>query len=179
MQDNYKKSASGLLVPEHKIIGYGEYHGQLIRKGKVIDEWNDKNLVVYQGLNNMLGVFFNSQTQMNNWYLGLFEGNYTPVATDTGATIAANSTESIAYTASTRQAWTPASPSSQSITNSAARASFTFNATKTIYGAFLISTSVKNDTTGQLFSAAQFATAKNVVNLDELLLTYTFNASSV
>jgi hypothetical protein len=65
------------------------------------------------------------------------------------------------------------------MTNSASRASFVFNATKTIYGAFLISNSTKGGTTGTLFSAARFATAKSVESGDELLLTYTFTATSV
>lgn len=179
MQGNFEKSAGGILVPKQKLVAMGKYHGKIIRAGEVIDEFDDENLCVYQGLNDLLGVMFYGQLQMSNWYCGIFEGNYTPVNTDTGGTIAANATESIAYSGATRPAWTPAAPASQSITNSASMASFTFNATKTIYGAFLISTNVMQDTGGHLFSAAQFSTPKSVVTSDQLLLTYTFNASSV
>ena len=175
----YVQNEAGLLVPEQKILGIGRYDATLIRDGKVIDEWFQENLVVNSGLNDLLNVYFNSGTQRSVWYIGMFEGNYTPVAADTGATIAGNATESTAYTSATRPQWQPASPSGQSITNSANRAAFTFNATKTIYGAFLISTATKSDTVGQLFSASQFATPRAVVNLDELLLTYSFTASSV
>jgi hypothetical protein len=145
----------------------------------VIDEFEVENLVVNEGLNDLLNVYFNSGTQKPSWYMGLFEGNYTPVATDTAAGIASAATESSAYASATRPAWTPASPASQSITNAASRASFVFNATKTIYGAFLISNNTKGGTAGVLFSASRFASAKNVASADELLLTYAFSASSV
>lgn len=175
----YEKTPGGLLVPHHQLLVKGRYTGQIIRAGKVIDEWEDDNLVVNEGLNAGLNILFNSATQITAWYIGVFEGNYTPVATDTAATITANSTESTAYASSTRPQWVQAAASAQSITNSASRASFVFNATKTIYGAFLASASAKSAISGTLFSAARFAVAKNVVNLDELLLTYTFSASSV
>jgi hypothetical protein len=157
----------------------GVWSGQHIRDGKVIDEWEDKNLVVNEGLNSLLDVYFHGATQITSWYIGVFEGNYTPVAGLTAATVTANSTECTAYDETTRQAYDEAAASSQSITNSASRATFTFNATKTIYGAFLVSNNTKSGTSGTLFSAARFASSKAVVDNDQLLLTYTFTASSV
>lgn len=176
---DYDYTAGGLLVPTSELRVGGVYHGQIIRDGKVIDEWEDANLVANEGLNSLLDVYLRNQTQIATWYLGLFEGNYTPVATDTAANIASNSTECTAYTNGTRPTWTPAAASSQSITNSASQATFTFNATKTIYGAFLVSSSTKSGTSGVLFSAARFGSSKSVVSSDQLLLTYTFTASSV
>ena len=70
------------------------------------------------------------------------------------------------------------SASGQQVTNSASRASFTFNAGTTIYGAFLVSSSTINGTTGTLISAAQFGSAKSVSNTDQILLTYTFSLAS-
>lgn len=169
---------SGLIRPDG-VRAFGRYHGQHIRAGRVIDEWEDDNLVVNEGLNALLGIMFNGATQITSWFIAPFEGNYTPVATVTAATITAASTECTTYAAGTRVAFDEAAPASQSITNSASRASFVFNATKTIYGAFLVSNSTKSATTGTLFSAARFGTAKSVVSSDELLLTYTFTASSV
>jgi hypothetical protein len=167
-----RPAVSGLLAK-------GRYSGQIIRAGRVIDEWEDDNLVVNEGLNSILGVMFHGDTQITTWYCGVFEGNYTPVATVTAATITSASTECTAYASATRPEYVEAAASSQSITNSASRASFVFNATKTIYGAFLVSSSTKSGTSGVLFSAARFSTSKAVENLDELLLTYTFTASSV
>ncbi len=174
---NIIRPVTGLIKPDG-FVGIGRYHGQIIRDGKVIDEWEDENLVVNEGLNSLLSVYFNGGTQITTWYCGVFEGNYTPVATVTAATIASASTECTAYASATRPEWVEAAPSSQSITNSASRASFVFNASKTIYGAFLVSTSTKSGTSGTLFSAARFSTSKAVVNTDELLLTYTFTAAS-
>lgn len=175
---------SGLLVPAEKIICKGKYEATLIRDGKIIDEWEADNITVNEGLNATLGIMLGGSAQITAWYLGLFTGNYTPVATDNAAGIAGNSTEATGYVGPTsggtsiRQTFSPSSPGSQSINNSASRASYFFNASQTIYGAFLVSSATINGTSGTLFSAAQFGTAKPVVNLDQLLLTYTYNLAT-
>lgn len=176
---NYEETAGGVLMPDTALQVGGIWHGQHVRNGEVIDEWETKNLVTNEGLNALLDIMFHGSTQITTWYVGVFEGNYTPVATVTAATITAASTECTAYDEATRVAYNEAAASSQSITNSANKATFTFNATKTIYGAFLVSASAKSATTGTLFSAAAFSSSKSVVDDDQLLLTYTFTASSV
>jgi len=173
------KTEGGLLVPSSKLQVGGVFHCQHVRNGEVIDEWEQPNLVVNEGLDKLLNVMFNGATQIGTWYLGLFEGNYTPTATVTASSIAADATECTAYDEASRPEYNEAAASGQSITNSANRAAFTFNATKTIYGAFLISNNTKSGTTGTLFSAARFSSSKSVVSSDELLLTYTFTAASV
>jgi hypothetical protein len=176
---DYIPTAGGVLMPQQGLVVGGVFQGQIVRDGKVIDEFEDHNLVVNEGLNHLLDVLLHGSTQVTTWYLGVFEGNYTPVATVTAATITSASTECTAYDETTRQAYNEAAASSQSTTNSANKATFTFNATKTIYGAFLASASAKSATTGTLFSAAAFSSSKSVVSGDQLLLTYTFTASSV
>jgi hypothetical protein len=156
----------------------GRYHAEHFRAGRLIDEWDFDNIAVNEGLNYLLNAGLAAGSQITTWYLGLFSGNYTPVATDAAATIAANSTETSAYTAGARQQFVPVSASGQQVTNSASRASFTFNAGTTIYGAFLVSSSTINGTTGTLISAAQFGSAKSVSNTDQILLTYTFSLAS-
>lgn len=174
----YVDNGSGIMVPRDKVIGIGRYDGEIIRDGVVIDRFVQENLVVYEGLNDMLTVYLGAGSQSSTWYLGIFQGNYTPVATDTAATISSNSTENSGYGTSVRPTWQYGSVSSQQISNSSTRASYTFNNTFTIYGAFLINNPTIGSTTGKLFSAARLGTAKNVVNLDQLLLTYTFTAAS-
>lgn len=176
---NYKQSSGGVLMPVADLRVGGVFKGQIVRDGSVIDEWEDHNLVVNEGLNHLLDVVFHGTTPVSTWYLGVFEGNYTPVATLTAATVTAASTECTAYDETTRQEYVEAAAAGQSITNAATKATFTFNATKTIYGAFLVSSSAKSATTGTLFSAARFGASKAVAALDQLLLTYTFSASSV
>lgn len=184
----YERSSGGILSPKKELViptrgelvkFGGRFDAKLLREGELIDEWSFDNLVVNQGLNSNLSVYFNSGTPITTWFLGIFQGNYTPVATDTAATIASNSTECSAYSGGSRPTWTPAAPSSQSITNSASPATFTFTGSATIYGAFLISSSTINGTAGTLFAAAQFGASKAVVSSDQLLLTYSFSASSV
>lgn len=156
----------------------GVFTFQQIRDGKVIDEWEEKNLVVNEGLNHLLDVTLSGGSQNASWYIGLFEGNYTPVSTDTAANIATNATESTAYTETTRQGWTTSAVSSQQITNTASKATFTINANKTIYGAFLVSNNTKGGTSGMLFAASKFSVARSVVDEDQLLVTYTVLSAS-
>jgi hypothetical protein len=167
-----------LLVPKTKALLGGRFLGQIIRDKRVIDEFDVENIVVNQGLNYLLGAALGAQTVVTTWFIGLFQNNYTILASDTAATISANAGEVTQYTASTRQTWQSAPPSAQSITNAANQASFTFNATLSVYGAFLISSSAINGTSGILFSGAQFGSPKSVVSSDILQLTYTFTAAS-
>jgi hypothetical protein len=156
----------------------GKFFGAHVRKGRVIDEFEFKNLVVNQGLMDNLNAYLNGGAQTTVWYMGIFQGNYTPVPTDTAASIAGNSTECSSYTNVTRPQWVQAAPSAQSITNAANRATFTFNngSPLSIYGAFLISSNVIGGTAGVLFAAAQIGTPKPVTSGDQLLFTYQINA---
>ena len=176
--NDFTKNAAGLLVPANKLLVGGSFHAELIRDGRPIDEWDFDNTVVNEGLNSLLNVVFNGATQISSWYIGLFQGNYTPVSSDTAATIATNSTECSVYTNGVRQGFVTVASTAQSSTNAASKASFVFSAGATIYGAFLVSTATINGTSGVLMSAARFATSRVVASGDELLLTYSFAAAS-
>lgn len=177
---DYELSKGGVLVPaaESSLGLGGHYHGQIIRAGEIIDEFDCPNLCVDEGLNSLLNIQFDGATQITTWYMGLFEGNYTPVAGDVGTTIAASATETIALTNTVRPTWTPAAAAAKAITNAASRATFTFNAAKTIYGGFLISNNTLNGSTGKLFAASRFTSAKLVDVNDQILLTYAFAGAS-
>jgi hypothetical protein len=174
----YEKSNGGILLPKQKVLVGGTFHCQHLREGRLIDEWDADNLVVNQGLDSLVGVMFTSVSQITAWYLGLFSGNYTPVSTDTASTFPGSATESSAYTNATRPVFTGVE-ATQAVGNAASPATFTMNAGVTIYGAFLTSSSAKGGTGGVLFSAAQFTAPKVLVTTDQLLLTYSFAASSV
>lgn len=175
---NFERSAGGVLLPVQRLVAGGIFTGQIVRDGQIIDEFDTPNLVVDQGLNHLLDVTFHGITQIGTWYLGVFEGNYTPVAGLTAATIAGAATETTAYDETTRPVYNEAAAAAKVTTNSANKATFTFNATKTLYGAFLISDNTKAGTSGTLMAAAKFAAPKGVVATDQLLLTYTFTAAS-
>lgn len=176
--NEFESNGRGLLVPNQEILCHGHYAAQILRAGEVIDAFEFDNLITAEGLTSMLGVHLHGDAQITTWYMGVFEGNYTPVDADTAAAFASNATECSAYTSGTRPAFTPGAAAAKSITNSANRSTFTFNATKNIYGAFVISTSAIGGTSGVLFSAARFPAVKPVQLNDQLLLTYTFNAAS-
>jgi hypothetical protein len=188
MTMDYRENG-GLLVPDNA-IGIGAYTGTIIRGGyfdddgvwhrgkEIVDHFVEKNLLVAQGLTSMLGVYLHADTQLPSWYIGLFEGNYTPVDGDLASNIATNATETTAYVSATRPQFVPAAAATKSITNSASRADFVFNAGKTIYGAFMISDNAKNGVAGTLLSVARFAASKTVASSDELLLTYSFTLAS-
>lgn len=175
---DYERHGS-ILMPKNELRVGGEFIVEHVRNGEVIDTERCPNIVVNEGLNHLLDVLLHGSTQVNPWYIGLFEGNYTPLASVTAATITAASTECTAYDESTRAEYVEAAASSQSTTNAASKATFTMNATKTVYGAFMVSASAKSATTGTLLSAARFGTAKSLADDDQLLVTYVFNASSV
>lgn len=136
------------------------------------------NLIPTEGLNYMLGTALTGVTQLASWYIALFEGNYTPIAGVTAATFPADATESTAYDEAARVVWTPGAIASGSVSNTASKAVFTMNATKTIYGIAQTSVSTKSATTGKLMSVARFAAAKAVVATDVLNVTSTLSATS-
>lgn len=152
---------------------------QHIRDGQCIHEEEVKNLVTNQGLNHILNTVFNGTAPVTTWYVGLFEGNYTPLATDTATNFPVSATECIAYDEAGRVEYNEAASTAQSITNSANKAAFTINATKTVFGGFLASVATKSSTAGTLMAAAKFGTSRSVNAGDQLLITYTFGASSV
>lgn len=176
--NRYEIGENGLYLPIQKIIIGGRFTHDVIRNGKSLGPIEDHNIMVNEGLNHILDVAFSAATPVTIWYLGIFEANYTPLATDTAANIASNATETTTkYDEAVRQTWTEAGPSSQSITNSASKATFTMNATVTIYGALLVSNSTKGGTSGTLAAASKFTSQRDVINLDELVLTYTLTAA--
>ena len=150
-----------------------------LRGEEVISEEIQHNLIPTEGLNYIIGTSAAAVAQITAWYLGIYEGNYTPVAGDTMSTFPGSSTESTAYTEATRVAWTAGTVSAGAVSNSASAATFTINATKTIYGAFMSSVSTKSATTGTLLSAVLFASPKAVVSGDILNITSTLTLVAV
>ena len=145
--------------------------------------WADKthNIVTTQGLNRILDVMFAATTQITTWYCTLVETNTTPAAAMTYAT--PTYTESTAYTETTRPAYVEAAASAGSMTNSANKAVFTINATKTMYGASLVgggtAPTTKGDAAGggALYCYALFSASRAVVADDVINLTYTVTSA--
>lgn len=150
------------------------------RKGKLIDKWQERNVTTNEGLNKLLDVMFHAVSAITTWYVAIFESDTTPTATTTYAVPVY--TECTAYDEATREEFIETAASSQSITNSANRAEFTMNATKTIYGASLVSDNTKGDTAASgavLYCGSKFSSSKSVASSDVLKCTVTLNASNV
>lgn len=151
------------------------------RQGKLLSVTRDHNLCTDEGLNALLDIMFHGATQIDPWYIALFNTDTTILASHTYAS--PGYTESSDYTESNRQAYDEAAASSKSITNSASKASFTMNTTTTIYGAALVGGGTGADTKGDtagggtLYCASQFGSEKSVVNTDVLKVTVTITAA--
>lgn len=185
---NYQKLVNGVWVDdlEAQLEGLrasidlaGKYTGRIIRANGDIEDFDVKNICTTQGLVSLLNTYFAGSGAITNWYLGLFQNNYTPVGSDTAATFNANASEFTGYSGGARPAFSPATATSTpSSNNSASPATFTFTSGATIYGAFLASTATLGGSGGILFSAAQFGSSKNVSSGDQLILTYSINAAT-
>jgi hypothetical protein len=137
-------------------------------------KWADvaKNLVVNAGLDHILDVVFHGATATSPWYVGL-KLTGTVKAADTLASHASWS-EATGY-ADNRKEYVEAAASSQSITNSANKASFVISSAATVAGAFL--SSAATGTSGTLICAANFTSPRAVENGDTLEVTYTVSAA--
>ena len=151
------------------------------RQGKLIDQWKQGNVNTNEGLNAFLDIMFHGSAQITPWYMTVFESDYTPLVTNTYAV--PGYTECTTYAPATRPEFEEAAASSLVLSNLASKASFTFNATKTIHGASLVGggtdPTVKADTAGggTIFASSKFDTSKSVVDTDVLLVSCTITVS--
>lgn len=178
------KVSSGLVCgsqPQAKARAGGVYKVQCVgADGHVKWEEEMHNLVVNQGLQNMVAAYLDAATQTTVWYIGLITGPGSGTTIAAGDTLASHAgwTEYTDYTGNRKTATfgtaTTADPSV--IDNTASSASFGITgAGGTVAGAFLAS--VDTGTSGILFSASDFQSPGDrvVVSGDTLNVTYTFS----
>lgn len=143
-------------------------------------KWSEKifNLVVNVGLDDVLDKYFKGSTYTSAHYVGLTDGTPTVAAGDTMASHA-GWTEIVAYTEATREALTLGTVSSQSVDNSASKASYSINGTATVGGVFVTTDNTKSGTTGTLYGGGAFTGGdKSVASGDTLNVTVTLTASA-
>ena len=146
------------------------------------------NLVTTEGLNDLLTKYFKGSSYTAAWYVGLVDnaGWTAYAAGDTAAKINTTANppttngwqEITAYSESVRQTLTLGTASAGSIDNSASKAVFTANATKTIRGAFIVSSSTKGGTSGVLYCEVDFSAAQPVISGNVLNETTTLTVAS-
>lgn len=127
------------------------------RFGQIIDSRTCHNIIPQVGINHVVGLIRGSAAPISNWYMGIYEGNAVPVSGTTAANLQTDFQECVAYNEATRPEWQDQYDGVQIISNLSARAEFTMNATKRIYGGFLCANSAKGSNTGVLLSIARFA----------------------
>lgn len=160
------------------VIPMGAFECEHRRRGDLIERTVGSNVVPVEALNHILSVILAGGSQVSTWYMALFEGNVTPNSSLTAATFASSTTECTSYDEATRVEYKEGAPAGGAIDNASNRAIFTMNATKTVYGGALLSTSAKSSTAGVCLAAARFAAARNVVASDELSVRYTLTLTS-
>lgn len=161
----------------------GGYFEVVCRDAQGNIKWRElaENIITNEGLDALLNIMLHAATQITTWYVALVETDTAPAAGQTYAVPVY--TECTAYDEATRQEYVEAAASSQSITNSANKATFTISATKTIYGAALVgggtgaSTKGNTDGGGTLLCYAKFSASKAVEDDDTLEVTYTVSAA--
>ncbi len=134
--------ANGLANPSFKVWGIYDIEHWRRRQHGALYSWDmihkesTHNVCTAEGLNAILDIMFHGTTQITTWYCLVFETDTTPSDATTYAVPVF--TECQAYAEATRPEYVEAAASSKSITNSANKAVFTFNATKDIFGAALV-----------------------------------------
>jgi hypothetical protein len=164
------------LVARHEVNDFVGVAGKFIvtcRDAEGNIRWEDgfPNLVVTTGKNDLLNKYFLGSAYTATFFVGL-KGTGTIAAGDTMASHA-GWTDITGYSNVTRPAFSPASSTAGSSTNSGSPAVFNMNASNTIAGCFITTSSTVGGTAGILFSAADFASSRAVLSGDTLTVTYT------
>lgn len=137
------------------------YTFDTLKNGILVAREVHHNLVPIEGLNYLLSVGFKAGVAYPNFYMGLYEGAYTPVPGDTAATFPAAATELVAYAEATRLPLDFGAVAAGSMDNSANRVEFTGTTNgKQVRGGFISSSPTKGSATGILVSAVQFPSPK-------------------
>ena len=146
-------------------------------------KWEDEydNLVVNEGLNDLVQQYFNGSSYSATWYVAL-KATGTISAGDTMASH--GFTEITDYTtaggtsaAVTRPTAVLASASSQSVVTSTA-AVFSINGTVCVAGGFLASKSTVGGNLGVLYGAGDFTAIRSVIDGDVVNVSRTLSASA-
>lgn len=147
----------------NSVLGPGlQYNVTITHPNGDVEDFTDFNLLPQEGVSHIAGLIRGSAAPIANWYVGVFENNYVPTSAITAADLQTIVGESVAYDETLRPTWVNTYDNVSLISNAASKAVFTFNATKRIYGAFIVSASGKGGNTGLLLSIARFTTARDL-----------------
>lgn len=144
-------------------------------------KWKEvaKNIVVNTGLDDILDKYWKGSAYTAAHYVGLTDGTPTTAAGDTMASHAGWA-EVTAYDEASRPTLTLGSVASQSVDNSASKASYTISTNSTTCGgAFITTDNTKGGTAGTLIAVVAFTGGdKGLDDGDTLNVTCTLSNSS-
>jgi len=145
-------------------------------------KWREENcnLTVNEGLDEILNQFWKGSGYTAAFFVGLTDGTPTVAAADTLASHAGWA-EVTDYAESTREALSLGSVASQSVDNSASKASFAVNAdATTVGGGFIATNNIKGGTSGLLIAVVAFDGGDKLADDgDTINVTSTLTAASV
>lgn len=145
------------------VKGLARYEIELLSpQGEVLSTQCVENITPLEGRNYILNAAFGKATQQRNFHIGLFEGDYVPTDNLKAATLPAEAVECTAYTAVSRPTFVCEATATGVVSNTANQVEFTFNATKTVYGAFVTTAASKGATEGVILSAVRFRSPESV-----------------
>lgn len=138
--------------------------------GQVL-KFTEHNLLPQVAVTHIAQLIRGTTTPISGWSVFLYEGNYSASSTATAADIPTTIGECLAYNEAARPTWVNAYNGVSVIDNAASRAVFTLNADKRVYGAGIVSSSVKGSGTGLLLSVARFAVPRDLPSGTEFAVT--------
>lgn len=130
--------------------------------GSIVERETKLNLIPSDGLDFLIRAPFGDVTAVSTFYLGLFRGNYIPSPSTTAADITTNMIEMVDYSETVRPEWQRDLTGIATFDNAVNKAEFTITQDRTVYGAFLVSNSVKGGNNGLVLSCVRFASPKPV-----------------
>ena len=146
------------------------------------EELDRPNIITDEGFNALLNIMFHGATQITTWYIVPVETDTTAATTMTYAV--PGFTEWDGYSEVARQEFVAAAASSQSITNSANKATYTSTESKTLYGGALVGggtaayTISDTEGGGTLFCYSKFSSGKPVENTDTFKIYCTISIAN-
>jgi hypothetical protein len=153
----FTRSSSGLFLPLRELVAC-------------------HNIVVNQGLDDILDVMLSAGTQDTTWFLGLTANTPTFAAADTLASHA-GWTEFTDYDEINRVAFVDGGVSGQSVDNAASPAEFTSSSdANSVGGSFLAG--VNTGTAGRIYAGAAFGSNKAIDTGETVTVTATFTAAN-
>lgn len=179
----FEKTDNGIYLPGAKAFASGQYMDYV--NGELIGVTD--NMIVNEGFVDILNTVFNSTAKKAGFYVALYAGAVSPVATWTAASFPATASEITSeaegYTTTNRPAWTTAATSGANtyIDNYASKAAFSIVTASTlnVNGAAIVTAQTRGSTSGVLVSAARYANTRQLQNGDAYEVGYRLSFSTV